>query len=62
MSETKDQKPEAQDLDFNIFNAPIPETLPRASWQSRRKAGVKGTYRSDVAVAERDNRAPLKRT
>jgi hypothetical protein len=62
MSE-KDQKPEAQDLDFDIFNAPIPETpTRRASWKSRRKAGVKGSYRNDVAVAERDNRAPLKRT
>ena len=51
-----------EDLDFDIFSAPIPETLPRASWRSRSKAGVKGTYKNDVAVAERDNRAPLKRT
>ncbi len=62
MSDAKNSEGGGEDLDFNIFSAPIPETLPRASWRSRSKAGVKGTYKNDVAVAERDNRAPLKRT
>ena len=62
MSDAKNSEGGGEDLDFNIFSAPIPETLPRASWRSRSKAGVKGTYKNDVAVAERDNRKALKRT
>mgnify|MGYP003554673735 FL=1 len=56
MSDAKNSEGGGDDLDFNIFSAPIPETLPRASWRSRSKAGVQGTYKNDVAVAERDNR------
>lgn len=51
-----------EDLDFDIFAAPVPETLPRPSWRSRSKAGIRGQNRNDAAVAERDNRKALKRT
>lgn len=61
MSDAKQDEPN-QELDFDIFSAPVPETLPRPSWRSRQKAGVKGIYKTDAAVAERDNRRPLKRT
>lgn len=55
MSDAKHDEP-GQELDFDIFSAPVPETLPRPSWRSRQKAGVKGVYKADAAVAERDNR------
>ena len=51
-----------EDLDFDIFSAPVPETLPRPSWRSRSKAGVRGQNRNDAAVAERDNLKVLRRT
>lgn len=51
-----------EELDFDIFSAPVPETLSRPSWRSRSKAGVRGQNRNDAAVAERDNLKVLRRT
>ncbi len=61
MSDAKQDEP-GQELDFDIFSAPVPETLPCPSWRSRLLAGVKGVCKADAAVAERDNRKALKRT
>lgn len=52
MSDAKNSEG-GEDLDFDIFAAPVPETLPRPSW---------GQNRNDAAVAERDNRKAMKRT
>lgn len=61
MSDAK-QDEAGQELDFDIFLAPVPETLPCPSWRYRSKAGIQGRNRNDAAVAERDNRKPLRRT
>ena len=62
MSDTKNSGKE-EDLDFNPFNGPVPETLPhRVSWKTRSKAGIRGRSKNDAAVAERDNRKALGRT